>query len=243
MTNLQALEAPQNKARVTKRRRSRRFYFRLSDGTFHSGSEMVVGLGTVPFPTADVPQMTRPDPVRNLMSTLAFLALTTVFLALIGAAAALKIPPRYAATTDIMIHMQQPGDTVVRYHASQSLIIKSPALLRPIAAANQLAYADLADDVSVDFPKGSNVMRVEVRNTDPQLATTILRSVMAAYDKSVAPIELDASASHQVISGPDLVDEPVFPVPSQFAAIGAALGLTLSMAILALGSWRRREQT
>lgn len=163
--------------------------------------------------------------VRNFL----LFVLPILMLAGVGLIAAHWIPLRYAASADLMIHMQQPGDAVQRYYASQNLILKAPSLLEPIALSAGSSVEDLSQYLSVDFPKGSDIMRVRYQNVDPQQALTILRKILAAYEIVVAPIELNEGAVHQVVSAPAPLKNAVFPQPSQFAAIGAAIGLIFSM--------------
>lgn len=216
--------------------------FALQGGLMQEGPSMVVRHGILPLQATPESPAVQGLNLKRILNFLAVLLVPAVLLAIAGAGIALQIPPRYAAKADVMIHMQQPGDAVLRYFTSQTLIIKSPALLASIAASNQLTYESLSKSVSVDFPKGANIMRVQVSDSQPRLALSMLQGILAAYEKAVAPIELDESASHQIVSGPDMIEIPVFPVPSQFAAIGAALGLILSLAVFALAGHLRKQQ-
>ena len=149
--------------------------------------------------------------------------------AMLGWSASQYVTPQYGASADIMIHMQQPGDAVVRYQSSQSVIIKSNDFLSTIAVTTQVPIETLQDRLSVDFPKGGNVMRLSYEDPDPALAVRILSDVLATWQQSILPIEVEESVAHQVLSAPKVAAEPIFPKPLQFMAAGAAIGLIFSM--------------
>lgn len=190
------------------------------------------------------PPETQAASIGSLMRFAGAFMLPVLLCALVAGAASLWLAPRYAARTDMMIHMQQSGDAVLRYFSSQNLVIKNPSVLEPVSRETQLSYETLMRDLSVDFPKGGNVMRIQFIDKDPELALSVVRKVLAEYEKLVVPIELDESVGHQIIAAPYVDASPAFPKPGQFAAIGAALGLIFSMACVALGrqlrsaSWR-----
>ena len=212
------------------------------NGIVQGNGNMAISYGTLSLSVADVHAAIPHQLTRRLYFVLLLLLLPASLLALAGTVVAMRLPPLYAARADVMIHMQQPGDAVLRYYTSQNLIIKAPALLGSIAANAQLSYENLSQQISVDFPKGSNIMRIQVENRDPERAVLLLQQILAAYETAIARVELSESATHEVVSAPTMVHGPVYPVPSQFAAIGAALGLMLSMAAFAIsGRFRNRH--
>ncbi len=149
---------------------------------------------------------------------------------LAGVGVAFMLTPKFAARVDIMIHLQQPGDAVVRYHSSQAVIIKNRSFLAPIARDMQVEPDDMERNLSVDFPKGGDIMRIEYSDHDPGFALEALKRVVSAWQTATLPVELEESAAHQIVAQPAVLSEPVFPQPLQFAALGAAIGLFLSMA-------------
>lgn len=157
-------------------------------------------------------------------------AFPVVFFALAGVGVAFMLTPKFAARADIMIHLQQPGDAVVRYHSSQTVIIKNRSFLAPIARDLQVKPDDMESSLSVDFPKGGDIMRIEYSDHDPGFALEALKRIVSAWQIAALPVELEESAAHQIVAPPAVLSEPVFPQPLQFAALGAAIGVFLSMA-------------
>jgi capsular polysaccharide biosynthesis protein len=198
--------------------------------------------GTMTLAEDEPPAAVEGLSVGRIWFALALFILPALSLSVIGGLASLSLPRRYAASTDLIIHMQQPGDAVQRYYASQNLIMKAPSLLEPVSASVHLPYEELSQHVSVDFPKGSNIMRVRYEDTDPQQALAVLQKILAAYESAITPIELDENVIHQVVSAPTLLKDPVFPVPAQFEAIGGAIGLVFSMLVYAILSLLRRPK-
>jgi capsular polysaccharide biosynthesis protein len=153
-----------------------------------------------------------------------------ILCALAGVGVAFMLTPRFAARADIMIHLQQPGDAVVRYHSSQAVIIKNRSFLAPIARDLQVEPDDMERNLSVDFPKGGDIMRIEYTDPDPSFALDTLKKIVSAWQTAALPVELEESAAHQIVAPPAVLSEPVFPQPLQFAALGAAIGVFVSMA-------------
>ena len=157
-------------------------------------------------------------------------AFPVILCALAGVGVAFMLTPEFAARVDIMIHMQQPGDAVVRYHSSQAVIIKNRSFLAPIARDLQVEPDDMERSLIVDFPKGGDIMRIEYSDHDPGFALEALKRIVLSWQTAALPVELEESAAHQIVAPPAVLSEPVFPQPLQFAALGAAIGVFLSMA-------------
>jgi capsular polysaccharide biosynthesis protein len=139
------------------------------------------------------------------------------------------LTPVYAARTEIILHVQQSGDAVVRYLASQVAIIKSSAILEPVSAKSGLKAESIDERLSVEFPKGGNVMRIQYANENSNVALDITQKILTQYELVVGQVEENESTSHQVLSQPRLLEKPVAPKPLQLAAIGGAIGLMISL--------------
>ena len=163
--------------------------------------------------------------------------------ALLGWSISQYMPQKYGASADIMIHMQQAGDAVVRYHSSQPVIIKSEGFLVNVATATQIPVETLEHNLSVEFPKGGNVMRLEYVDRDPSVALEALRAVISNWQQVMIPVELEESVAHQVVVQPRILAEPAFPKPLQFMAAGAAFGLLFSMAWVAIARYMTSTRT
>jgi len=157
-------------------------------------------------------------------------AFPVILCALAGVGVAFMLTPKFAARADIMIHLQQPGDAVVRYHSSQAVIIRNRSFLAPIARDLQVEPDDMERNLTVDFPKGGDIMRIEYSDHDPGFALEALKRIILSWQTAALPVELEESAAHQIVAPPAVLSEPVFPQPLQFAALGAAIGVFLSMA-------------
>jgi capsular polysaccharide biosynthesis protein len=148
-------------------------------------------------------------------------------------------PPLYAARTYIVIHLQQPGDAVVRYLASQAIIIGGPSVIDPVADTTGISAEKLAQGLSVDFPKGGDVMQIQYVNTDRDIALDVTKKILSQYERVIGLIEENESAGHQVLSPPAIVRQAVNLSLSQLAAIGAAIGLMIGLVGLTLNKQLR----
>jgi capsular polysaccharide biosynthesis protein len=107
------------------------------------------------------------DEIRAGIRWLALLIAPIIVSAISALAISLYLPPVYAARTDLVLHLQQTGDAAVRYLANQAVIIKSPAVLGPVAEKTGITSERLDKQLSVEFPKGGSVMRIQYENQNP----------------------------------------------------------------------------
>lgn len=221
-------------------RRPRRRSLRIEFG--NADSSILMNYGSMNLVNGNTYPITRKSNAGGFLFVLALFILPALSLAVAAGYWSSKLPKRYSASADLIIHMQQPGDAVQRYFASQNLIIKAPSLLEPIATSVNSNYEDFSQYVSIDFPKNSNIMRMRYEDADPEQALTVLRKILVAYESVITPIELNESVIHQVVSAPSVLKDPVFPKLPQFVAIGAAIGFIFSMVVFAMMSLLRRPQ-
>ena len=174
------------------------------------------------------------DEIRDAIRWLALLILPIIVSAVSAYAISKYIPPVYAARTDLILHLQQSGDAVERYLANQAVIIKSPAVLSPVSENSGISMELLDKQLSIEFPKGGSVMRIQVANQNRDIALDLTRKILAQYELVISQSEENESASHQVLSPPALLQRAVAPQSLQLTAIGGAIGLMISLAALGL---------
>jgi len=182
----------------------------------------------------------RGNDLRGILRWLAVLFLPMIFCAASAFSISHFVPPVYAARTEVILHLQQSGDAVVRYLASQAVIMRSPALLGAVAIKSGLDIEQVDNNLTVEFPKSGNVMRIQYRDRNRDRALDLTQKILTQYEYVIGPIEGDESASHQVISPPALLEKPVAPQPLQLAALGGAIGLIISLVTL---GWIRQSQS
>lgn len=141
------------------------------------------------------PQRAAAGPVRPsgddrggwLTPRLALLALTMVLLgAAAGLVGALILPKTYGARAEILYstdQAQQSGDPLRqdRQLSTQLVLLKSRAVLGPIAQRQGRQFEDLDKDVSVSVLENSNVMQVEVHGSTEPAALQTLQAVVSGY--------------------------------------------------------------
>ena len=174
-------------------------------------------------------------PPRRL--TAGFLALLIAPALLCAAAAfggALLLDKVYAARTEILFYLTRSGDHAERFLATQAVVAQSRTILGPVAAELGVPTERIEQDLSVGFPKGSSVMRLEFAAHSQTAALDVVKLVTQRYLNALRPIEAAEGASHQVLVPPFLLDEPVWPRPMQAIALGGLVGLAISAAFLAM---------
>jgi uncharacterized protein involved in exopolysaccharide biosynthesis len=141
--------------------------------------------------------------------------------------------PRYGAQTEVVFDLGDRGEIGEQYLATQAVVVKSRAVLEPVARAFGLRYEDAEDRLDVSFLRGSAVLRIQYTDPDRAKALAVLEEIARNY-----AAVLDGNAIFKrtriPLVAPFVLDEPVWPKPTQAAALGAALGLALGIAGLAL---------
>lgn len=117
------------------------------------------------------------------------LALLTVTIILLGTAAglaaALILPKTYGARAEILypVQDQAPSDPLKqdRQLSTQLVLLKSPAVLAPVAQKQGREVRDLEKDVSVQVLENSEVIQVEAHGSTQQAAQQTLQDVINGY--------------------------------------------------------------
>jgi capsular polysaccharide biosynthesis protein len=129
---------------------------------------------------------TEPSTGAGLTLRLALLTVTIILLGTAaGLAAALILPKTYGARAEILypVQDQAPSDPLKqdRQLSTQLVLLKSPAVLGPVAQKQGREVRDLEKDLSVQVLENSEVIQVEAHGSTPQAAQQTLQSVIDSY--------------------------------------------------------------
>ena len=144
--------------------------------------------GVPPQRSASAIEQSSDDHHRGwLTPRLVMLTLTIILLgAAAGLAGALVLPKTYGARAEILYSASQPqqgGDPLQqdRQLSTQLVLLKSRAVLGPVAQKQGRRYEDLDKDVSVSILENSNVIQVEARASTEPVALQTLQAVTTGY--------------------------------------------------------------
>src|SRR5205085_5554705 len=144
--------------------------------------------GVPPQRSASAIEQSSDDHHRGwLTPRLVMLTLTIILLgAAAGLAGALVLPKTYGARAEILYSASQPqqgGDPLQqdRQLSTQLVLLKSRAVLGPIAQKQGRRYEDLDKDVSVSVLENSNVIQVEARASTEPVALQTLQALTNGY--------------------------------------------------------------
>ncbi len=183
-----------------------------------------------------VPATPAPRPTAGFLALMILPVLACAAAAYGGAALLDRI---FAARTEILFHLTRPGDQAERFLATQAVVAQSRTVIEPVAAELGVPVERITDDLSVDFPRGSAVMRIEFANHSQTAALDVIKLVTQRYLQALRPIEAAEGASHQILVPPFLLDEPIWPRPLQAVALGGLLGLAVSVGLVMLRQQRQ----
>jgi len=144
--------------------------------------------GVPPPRSADQAERAADDHHRGwLTPRLVMLTLTIILLgAAAGLAGALVLPKTYGARAELLYSANQPeqgGDPLQqgRQLSTQLVLLKSRAVLGPVAQKQGRRYEDLDKDVSVSVLENSNVIQVEARSSTGPVALQTLQAITNGY--------------------------------------------------------------
>jgi uncharacterized protein involved in exopolysaccharide biosynthesis len=197
-----------------------------------------------PAPAAEAAAAKAPAesrPARRIgFGLLALLVLPALVCAAAAFAGAMALDKVHAARADILFHLTRSGDLAERFLATQAVVARSNVVLQPVAAELGVPVDRIDEELSIDFPKGGAVMRIEFASPSATAALDVVKLVTQRYLAALRPIEAAEGATHQVLAAPFLLDEPVWPKPVQATVLGGLLGLAISAAMMALRQRPRR---
>ena len=133
----------------------------------------------------------RPWPTRAVALAAATIAGFTLVGALVGYLVANSRTKVYAARAEVTYLLDEsiPTDFLRtdRRLATQLVTLRSRSVLGPIAERRDLDVDDLINDVTAEVIESSEVIRIEVRNRDPDLAVAVAGEIVTNYGFQVAP--------------------------------------------------------
>jgi hypothetical protein len=154
-------------------------------------SEAVAKLGRGADNIELIVRPSRPWPKRSLALAAVTLAVFTLVGALVGYFVANTRTPVYAARAEVTYLLDEsiPTDFLRtdRRLATQLVTLRSRSVLAPIAERHGLDVDELRNHVTAEVIESSEVIRIEVRNPDPDLAAAIVDEIVANYSTQVAP--------------------------------------------------------
>ncbi len=150
------------------------------------------------------------------------------------------IHPVYQATAILIVNFQTSPSSYDSVSASLQAVptyaqlLQSPAVLGPVLALHPgMTLKDLTAMITVTPKPNSQLIELDVDNTNPTLAMNIANEISNQFVQFVNP-QLSASVLPVYATRPT---SPIRPRPLQDAGIGALVGLGLALALIFLFEW------
>ncbi|MFB9386765.1 hypothetical protein ACFFTK_26755 [Pseudonocardia petroleophila] len=132
---------------------------------------------------------TPPDRTRPTRRVWTTFALFTVVLVVAATSAGYGIgallPTRYAAHADVLYALTREQPTGFlredRNLSTQLVLLTSRTVLGPVASQTGVPVEDLAEALTTTVVEESEVIQIEFRDTDPEVATRILDAIVTQY--------------------------------------------------------------
>ena len=184
------------------------------------------------------PSLPQPAGLRARLRSLFWIAVLLIVPIVVGGAvafAASSLSTRiYGAQAELILRPQQSGDMAEKYLNTQPVVATGHTVLQPVSTSLGIPTEAIEKNLSIDFPRGSTVMQFQYSDADQSVAVNVLGAILDQYLSILAQMELVDGSTHQLLAPPFLLDRPVRPRPIQAAAIGAAIGLAISLGAFAL---------
>src|SRR5581483_3392270 len=151
------------------------------------------------------------------------------------------MPPVYQASTTIILSVtssQSPYEDAtasLEVLPTYAQLITAPKILQPVADRHDFTLKQLSNMISVKPQSNTQIIEVDVENSDPQLAAELANEVVQSFAQ-FSSIQLGNAAQIQLL--PAIVSpDPVHPRPSLDALLGALAGLSLALALIVVFEW------
>jgi len=165
--------------------------------------------------------------------------------ALIPVVLSTLLPTVYGAQAELLLKPRPDlsDGAAERVMLSEEVILKSAAVLGPVATQSGVPLESLQSAVTTSMAGRSNVLRLTVADRDPTRAVSLLRAIQREYaaihatNLNVDPASPDRPAlTYTSLTAPHLLDDPIAPRPLRFLAGGTLVGLLVlvGMALLLL---------
>jgi uncharacterized protein involved in exopolysaccharide biosynthesis len=136
-------------------------------------------------------------------------------------------PPTYAAQVDVLYrNSDTTGSTIERELATQQVLLQSRALIAEVAEAAGRTPEDLAEDISVEVVEGSNVLRLQVEDQNPERAQEIARSLVDQY---IAARQEQVAGSATSAQERDLLQQQVDGLTTRLDAVNTRVAEILEV--------------
>jgi capsular polysaccharide biosynthesis protein len=138
-------------------------------------------------------------------------------------------PKVYGAEAEIVLTPRpELSDTAVdRVMLTQTMVVKSPSVLQPVAVRAQIPLRRLQKAVTVEMVGRSNVLRITVADRDRDRAVRLVDRIVVEYSQ-VAPTARNGNSAPvqlTVLSQARPLDRLLEPQPARALAGGALLGV------------------
>jgi len=133
----------------------------------------------------------------------------------------------YGAEAEILYPVPDLG-SVGAAMDTQRVILESRAVLAPVAARFSTTSDDLNGALSVYSQGASQVLNLQVRNGDPELARRLTEAISNSYIRTVVEIEGRSRPRPRIITPPHVLGAPLEPRPKRAAAAGVLVGLLVA---------------
>lgn len=144
--------------------------------------------------TWKAPFAVRTWPLRRLATVCTAVLLLTVLTAYLASATQ---PTVYGAQADVLFEVTGSAQEFERQLATQEVLLGSRGVLAPVADRFDVPLRELTGSQGVEQIAGSQVLRTEVRNQDPDLAVRLAQAIADSYVASVTSVVTDISADEE----------------------------------------------
>ncbi len=186
--------------------------------------------------------------MSSLLSRYALLAKRWAWMVLLGIALCSGatyiiselIPPVYQATATLIVTINSSAFPSDNIHASElavstyAQLLTDPAVLEPVVAQHQgMALNQLDSMISVKPLSNTQLIELDVKNSDPQLAVQLANEICQSF---VQFSQSKLSGTVQIVPA-KLPTDPIGPKPLQNTGIGALVGLGLALTLIVIFEW------
>jgi len=167
------------------------------------------------------------------------------------------ISPTYDASAKIIIKITSPNSENDNTLAALALmptftnVVSDPIVLQPVAKVHRMTFEQLSQVVSATQQSTTLILQIDVRDSDPQLATQLANQVSQSFVQNYliptytsptnnTAINSQTAAGNQIMGVilPAVVPVlPTQPKPALDSLIAAVAGLGLVIAVIVLFEW------
>src|ERR1700674_2829933 len=154
--------------------------------------------------------------------------------------ATLFMVPTYQATTTIIVNLKSSSSPFDSVNASvlavptYAQLLTSQQVLEPVIVQHQgLTLKQLVSMITVKSQSNTELIELDVTNTDPQLATDLTNQI----SQSFAQFSNDKFSVNVQVLPAVFPNDPASPKPLLDSSIGALVGMGLAIALIIVFEW------